>query len=357
MVKIVVRSSILGGFYMSAKGFRNLLNHISNLESYRKERVYWQLKNELYPSTLTGRVIDELRERKFNEGLVCPRCNSKGVIRYDKYDNKQRYKCKDCTRTFTDFTNTPLHYTHKPQLWISFIECMIEGKSLRDAQDILGITWVTLFYWRHKLLKALSHISVEQFEGILEVDETYFLYSEKGNKTITSRKPRKRGGVSSYRGISKEQVCVLVARDRSKKTVSKVTCMGRIVKSKLDDTIGDKICANNILCTDAWRAYKTYATDKGLEHYRIDTKKTGHTIKGIYHIQNVNSYHGRMKHWLDRFKGVATKYLNNYLSWFRFLESNEFEGNSRVIKNMLVTSCLYPTTDTFKSLREEKFEL
>uniref|UniRef100_A0A540V7I7 Uncharacterized protein n=1 Tax=Litorilinea aerophila TaxID=1204385 RepID=A0A540V7I7_9CHLR len=32
------------------------------------------------------------------------------------------------------------------------------------------------------------------------------------------------------RGISHEQVCVLVARDRTKATVSKVSCMGRIVR-------------------------------------------------------------------------------------------------------------------------------
>ena len=43
-----------------------------------------------------------------------------------------------------------------------------------------------------------------------------------------------KGGKSSLRGISKEQVCVLVARDRTKATVSKVACMGRVVKTKVD---------------------------------------------------------------------------------------------------------------------------
>ena len=31
------------------------------------------------------------------------------------------------------------------------------------------------------------------------------------------------------------------------------------------------------------------------------------------HINNVNAYHGRLKQWLNRFNGVATKNLPNYL--------------------------------------------
>ena len=62
------------------------------------------------------------------------------------------------------------------------------------------------------------------------MDETYFLFSEKGKRGITEREPRERGGKSTMRGISHEQVCVLVARDRNKATVSKVTCIGRVLR-------------------------------------------------------------------------------------------------------------------------------
>jgi hypothetical protein len=39
------------------------------------------------------------------------------------------------------------------------------------------------------------------------------------------------------------------------------------------------------------------------------------------HLNNVNAYHGRLKQWLDRFNGVATKNLPNYLGWRRALEA------------------------------------
>ena len=39
------------------------------------------------------------------------------------------------------------------------------------------------------------------------------------------------------------------------------------------------------------------------------------------HINNVNAYHGRLKEWMQRFHGVATKNLPNYLSWRRTIEA------------------------------------
>ena len=43
-------------------------------------------------------------------------------------------------------------------------------------------------------------------------------------------------------------------------------------------------------------------------------------LDGVFHIQNVNAYDSRLKNWIRRFHGVATKYLDNYLGWRRMLE-------------------------------------
>jgi hypothetical protein len=91
---------------------------------------------------------------------------------------------------------------------------MIEGYSLRKASEMIEVHYVTLFYWRHKVLSAIKQMDFDQFSGIVEMDETYFLYSEKGKRNLNGCKARKRGGASLFRGISREQVCVLIARDR-----------------------------------------------------------------------------------------------------------------------------------------------
>lgn len=46
----------------------------------------------------------------------------------------------------------------------------------------------------------------------------------------------------------------------------------------------------------------------------------GVRVDGPWHVQNVNAYVSRLRSWMRRFKGVATKYLASYLGWFRMLD-------------------------------------
>lgn len=231
------------------------------------------------------RAIDEIQEQKHKDGLVCPHCKTHSVVRFGKYIVKtrarevkrQRYRCKSCRQTFNDLTNTPHQRTRRPHLWVRFIECMIEGYSLRKCAEQLNdeVTHVTLFYWRHKILTALKQIPTEAFQGIVEMDETYFLYSEKGKRNITERKPRKSGGKAKYRGISNDQVCVLVARDRQKMTYSGVLGRGRIRTKKLDGASGGHLSDSNELCTDSWRAFSSYAKRLASLPIQVRRKTTG----------------------------------------------------------------------------------
>ncbi len=344
----------------------DIIREVQKLDDMSQQRLLSYLQNAL-EHTINGKepLLAEIAERKSEKGFSCSHCHNTNAVRFGKYQTtvgtktviRQRYKCKDCSKTFTDLTNTPLNRTRKLDKWLKFIECMIEGYSLRKSAELIGeISWVTLFYWRHKILSSLEQIPTEAFSGIVEMDETYFLYSEKGKRNITDREPRERGGTSDKRGISYDQVCVLVARDRQKITLSSVLGKGRIVKKKLDKKIGTLLSKNNILCTDSWRAFSSYAKEKKVEHYRFKSDGKIRVIKGIYHIQNVNNYHSRLKRWMNRFNGVASKYLEHYLAWFRFLETLGFSQSVKNIKDMLITSCLFPVQETNKSLRKSTFQ-
>ena len=43
-------------------------------------------------------------------------------------------------------------------------------------------------------------------------------------------------------------------------------------------------------------------------------------LGSVFHVQHIDAYHSRLKHWMRRFKGVSTKYLANYLGRRRPLE-------------------------------------
>ncbi len=117
------------------------------------------------PETLKS-FLQQLQAQRMESGLTCPHCSSQHVNRHGKYRGRQGYKCKGCNRTFNDLTNTPMHRTHYPEKFIKFLECMIKGYPLYLSAITVGVTIVTVFYWRHKVLKAL-----QQVETQLEIEQ------------------------------------------------------------------------------------------------------------------------------------------------------------------------------------------
>lgn len=46
------------------------------------------------------------------------------------------------------------------------------------------------------------------------------------------------------------------------------------------------------------------------------------TDKQVYHMNNINNFHSKLKQCMIRFNGVATKYLDNYINYFREVRDN-----------------------------------
>ncbi|CRK85102.1 insertion element protein [Neobacillus massiliamazoniensis] len=137
----------------------DIILEVQNLDDMTQQRLFSYLQNALEVSIHSKEpLIKEIAERKNEKGFSCPHCQVNNEVRFGKYQTKvgsksvtrQRYKCKNCSKTFTDLTNTPLNRTRKLDKWLKFIECMIEGYSLRKSEELIGdVSWVTLFYWRH----------------------------------------------------------------------------------------------------------------------------------------------------------------------------------------------------------------
>lgn len=302
--------------------------------------LYETIKEALFPEPRLrlDQVAKEVRDTRFSSGFACIYCGSVKVKRNGKYRSRQRYLCNDCGKSFNDMTASPLSGTRYPDKWLKFIKYMLDGLTLPKIANRLGIHVSTAFYWRHKVLFALRSLGHDSLTGIVESDETFFLESLKGRKPVTFRKPRKRGGVAKLRGISKEQVCVVVAIDRQGDIVSQNAGRGRITATEIDAVLGSRLLPGSLLCTDSARNYIAFAKMKGLHHEMVNVHKSIYVRRGIYHIQHVNSYHQRLKQWMLRFKGVSTKYLDNYLFWFRFLERyknlSSYEAKRAILRDM-----------------------
>lgn len=282
---------------------------------------------EKFKRIVLGRVVksttlnDAAAELRFKDGLVCPKCGCVHVVRngHDRKGN-QRYRCLDCNATFSATSNNIVSDTHKSyDTRARFIDCMMDGLSVRKTAKKCKIHRNTAFLWRHKILDALREMEDDVvLDGIVEADETFFHVSYKGNHNHGAgsfsmpRPAHKRGHGVHKRGLSKEQVCVPCAVNRDKKSIAVVAKLGVLSKKAIHAVYDGKIDKDAVMVTDGLRPYSLYCHETGNE---IITIKGGKSKKGIYHIQHVNSYHSQLDEFLDGFHGVSTNYLNNYLVW------------------------------------------
>ncbi len=112
---------------------------------------------------------------------------------------------------------------------------------------------------------------------------------------------------------------------------------GRIKAEEIDSVIGRYIAPSSLLCTDSATNYKKFAKMKVLMHEVLP--RGTYVSKSIYHIQHVNSFHSRLKQWMNRFQGVATKYIDNYMFWFRFIELHKKLDFTDRQKKLLSDTC------------------
>ena len=54
---------------------------------------------------------------------------------------------------------------------------------------------------------------------------------------------------------------------------------------------------------------------------------------------------------MERFQGVGTRYLDNYLNWFRWLELGKNIAFDKRVEQMLISACQKSNYTTVKMLR------
>ena len=272
------------------------------------------------------KMEEYLTEKRFSGGRVCPICGGTHVQRNGRRKNgSQKFVCRDCRKTFSIRKNTIFNGTHKSMaVWNEYMACMAEGLSLDKSAERCGISHGTSFVWRHKILDAISEGEKGMsLGGIVEADETFVAESYKGNAALfasgaATRVPRKRGGGNHSRGLSDELVCVPCAMDREGNAISKVAKLGKCSSEALEQTLGGHVSPDATLCSDGESSYRNFS--KGNGNKLVQIKGGRKAVKGIFHIQHINAYHSKLKRFLDLFKGVSSKYLNNYLTWNNVVE-------------------------------------
>lgn len=281
----------------------------------------------------------------------CPRCGSVQVKHWGRLLDRPRYLCKACRRTFNPSTCTPWAYSKHQAKWPEASRCLVDGLSVRRTAERLGIHPSTAFRWRHRLLASLIAREPPILAGIVEVAEFYYPDCRKGERRLP-RPPRRRGIVAT-RFSGQAAVCVILARDRQGGKLTGVAGPGVPGVWAVSAVLCPSLSEGSVLCTEGFYWYRDFCRRAGVAHrmanglhqpwiprqllrqlYESDPEAA------VYHIRKVVHWRHKLKGWLKVFRGVASKYLERYLAWFRFVDGARRLSRSAAAEMLLTSSGL-----------------
>ena len=286
------------------------------------DNLYNKIKNE-------GKDIVDYQEQKaMSTGILCPDCNSSHVIKNGLQNGVQNYMCKNCRRQFRVTTGTFMYGIHHRDKMLEYIKCMSAGMTLRECARNVGICLQTSFFWRHRILSALQSFEDNvNFFGVVELEELLMNYSEKG------KKKRENKEIKKLKKKKPTKVAVLAATDRSGNILFKKLEDDRVQADHISNFLKSRISKDSVICGSNNKAFKTVNAEH-IKHKEISSNKK--MKGGIYSVSTVHKKITAFVGWIYyKFRGVATKYLTNYIMWFvikgKYLANKIIEDTGRLL--------------------------
>ena len=172
------------------------------------------------------------------------------------------------------------------------------------------------------------------------------------------REPRKRGkgkNDKKKRGISNDLICIETGIDRKGNIVMGAVCNGRIKTDDIIQFFDGKLGEDVTFVVDSHKSYIGIKKDLNIELKQVPRGKS--MLDSVYHLQHINSLHSGFKRWITTFNGVSSKYISNYLAWFKFIQLSKKNKKSDRVKDMLINVATKDTYITRTTIKNRFIEL
>ena len=176
------------------------------------------------------------------------------------------------------------------------IEHFVAGTTARCAGELIGINRNTAAYYYQRLREIiaseLEKESREVFDGEIEVDESYFGGTRKGN--------RGRGAAG--------KIPVFGLLKRGGKVYTKV--IPNASSSSLQPIIEGKVIPDSIVYSDGWIGYDALDVST-FKHRRINHSQS--FVDKRNHINGIENFWNQAKRHLRRFNGIPKAHFHLFL--------------------------------------------
>jgi len=279
-------------------------------------------------------AMEYLEQIRWSEEVICVYCNSNKTCKH-KEQNKTRWQCWNCKKSFSVTVGTIFHHSHVPlNKWFMLIALMLNAKkglSAYQASRDLGIRRPTVWSMMHRIRNAMTTEQGELLKGIVEMDECYIGGKpRKENKKDDDNNDSK--GNPRGRGTKKAAVVGAVEREGNVKIehVSKVMLNNKGLLSFVKKHIN---IAETLLVTDEYKGYNKMK-DK-IAHYSVNHSRE--YVRGDIHTNTIESFWAILKRGImGQFHWVSKKYLKGYLAEFEYRYNRRNQDTKDIFNNLLM---------------------
>lgn len=275
---------------------------------------------------------------KYGRKPMCPKCSCENYIENGHTPAyHKRFKCENCGCSYTLLSDSVFNSSkisfHKI---LKYIQLMTFNVPLQQCIEVLEISSNTANLWRNKIFQTVNgYQDTLQLSGRIWIDETYIEdYNVLGSDYI-NQKPR---------GLSKTQICIVVAIDSNKNMVAIICGHGKPSSDRIYKTLHNHIRSNSIIVHDGEKAHNKLIRELNLksEVYKANTKDSSYFEKmGL--INNMCSW---IKRYIWRFIGMDVENLQTYLNWFIYLQrckrdNDKWPKSERILRHLILERTRY----------------
>lgn len=202
--------------------------------------------------------------------------------------------------------------------WYAFLECILNGTSVKAACMTAKISAVTGSSWMKKIFKALnSYQDNILLDKTIFIDET-FVHEDASKIEYKEEIGKIRKVKQKYRGVSRNKICILIATDQ-KLSFAHATNHGRPQRLVNYEVCKKHITPGSLLISDIDNSLVYTANQLNLK--RITYKSN--TEEAYENLEPIDNLCGQLKHFLNKHRGFKKDILQDYINLFIFIENEK----------------------------------